>query len=192
MKEEPEPTGNPILGDRIRGLRKRRKLTLSQLAEQSNLSPGYISQIERSLAYPSIPALVKIASSLGVTVQWFFSGSLDVPAAERGYVVRAQNRLKIEYEKGFVDELLTPKMSAQVEMIYCRMPPGSESDEAYTHDGDEVGFVLVGDLDIWIGDRYFQLAPGDSFSFSSKEPHKYRNPGDVETIVLWAISPPAF
>ena len=192
MRDESELSGNPILGDRIRGLRKRRKLTLSALAEQSKLSPGYISQIERCLAYPSIPALVNIAASLGVTVQWFFSGSLNVPAEEHGYVVRAQNRLKIEYEKGVVDELLTPKMSAQVEMIYSRMPPGSESKEAYAHEGDEVGFVLAGELEIWIGERYFHLATGDSCSFSSKEPHRYRNPGNVEAIVLWAISPPAF
>lgn len=192
MKQETDLVGNPILGDRIRGLRKRRKMTLSELASQSKLSPGYISQIERSLASPSIPALVKIASSLGVTVQWFFSGSREVPAEERGYVVRAQNRLKIEYEKGITDELLTPKLSAQVEMIYSRLPPGSESKEAYTHEGDEVGFVLAGELDIWIGDRYFHLATGDSCSFSSKEPHRYRNPGNVETIILWAISPPSF
>lgn len=192
MKDETDLAGNPILGDRIRGLRKRRKMTLSELASRSKLSPGYISQIERSLAYPSIPALVNIASSLDVTVQWFFSGSLDVPAEERGYVVRAQNRLKIEYAQGIVDELLTPKLSAQVEVIYCRMPPGSESKEAYVHDGDEVGFVLAGELDIWIGDRYFHLLTGDSCSFCSKEPHRYRNPGNVETIVLWAISPPAF
>ena len=64
-----------VLGERIRGLRKRRKMTLSQLAESCELSTGYISQIERNLAYPSIPALVKIARSLGVTVQWFFAGA---------------------------------------------------------------------------------------------------------------------
>ena len=183
---------DPVLGERIRGLRKRRKMTLSRLAESCDLSTGYISQIERNLAYPSIPALVKIAKSLGVTVQWFFAGASPVPQEEHGYVVRRGNRLKIQYEHGIVDELVTPKMSLQVEMIYTRLPPGTESAESYTHEGDGVGFVISGELDIWVGERHFRLYEGDSCSYSSGEPHRYKNCGERETIVMWAISPPSF
>jgi transcriptional regulator with XRE-family HTH domain len=183
---------DPVLGERIRGLRKRRKMTLAQLAESCNLSIGYISQIERNLAYPSIPALVNIARSLGVTVQWFFAGASTVPQDEHGYVIRRGNRLKIQYDHGIVDELLTPKMSLQVEMIYTRMPPGTESAESYSHDGDGVGFVISGELDIWVGERHFRLYEGDSCSYSAGEPHRYKNQGSREAIVMWAISPPSF
>lgn len=181
-----------VLGERIRGLRKRRKMTLSQLADSAGLSTGYISQIERNLAYPSIPALVKIARSLGVTVQWFFAGASPVPQEEHGYVVRSGNRLKIQYEGGIIDELVTPKMSLQVEMIYTRLPPGTESAESYTHEGDGVGFVISGELDIWVGERHFHLYEGDSCSYSSGEPHRYKNAGEREAVVMWAISPPSF
>lgn len=181
-----------VLGERIRGLRKRRKMTLAQLAEAAGLSTGYISQIERNLAYPSIPALVKIARSLGVTVQWFFAGETMVPPEEHGYVVRRANRLKIQYEEGIIDELVTPKMSLQVEMIYTRLPPGADSAESYTHSGDAVGLVVSGELEIWISERHFHLHEGDSFSYASGEPHRYRNPGSREAIVIWAISPPSF
>ena len=184
--------GDPVLGDRIRGLRKRRRMTLAQLAESATLSTGYISQIERNLAYPSIPALVNIARSLGVTVQWFFAGASPVPREEHGYVVRSGNRLKIQYERGIIDELLTPKLSLRVEMIYTRLPPGTESAESYTHDGDGVGFVVSGELDMWVGERHFRLYEGDSCSYSSGEPHRYRNPGEREAVVIWAISPPSF
>ena len=183
---------DPVLGERIRGLRKRRKMTLSQLADSAGLSTGYISQIERNLAYPSIPALVKIARSLGVTVQWFFAGASPVPQEERGYVVRRGNRLQIQYEGGIIDELVTPKMSLQVEMIYTRLPSGTESAESYAHDGDGVGFVIFGELDIWVGERHFHLYEGDSCSYSSGEPHRYKNSGEREAIVMWAISPPSF
>lgn len=181
-----------VLGERIRGLRKRRKMTLAQLAEAAGLSTGYISQIERNLAYPSIPALVKIARSLGVTVQWFFAGETMVPPEEHGYVVRRANRLKIQYEEGIIDELVTPKMSLQVEMIYTRLPPGADSAESYAHSGDAVGLVVSGELEIWISERHFHLHEGDSFSYASGEPHRYRNPGSREAIVIWAISPPSF
>lgn len=186
------PETSVLLGDRIRGLRKRRGLTLAELAAKSRLSSGYISQIERDLAQPSIPALVALAASLDVTVQWFFSGPDEPVAEERGYVVRARNRLRIDYDTGIVDELLTPKLSAPVEMILCRLPPGSGAKEAYSHKGNEVGFVMSGELELWVGARHFHLFAGDSCSFASSEPHRYRNPGAVEAVILWAISPPAF
>ena len=183
---------DPILGERIRGLRKRRKMTLSQLAGDCDLSAGYISQIERNLAYPSIPALVKLARSLGVTVQWFFAGTSAVPQEERGYVVRGGNRLKIQYEHGIIDELVTPKMSLRVEMIFTRLPPGTESAESYSHEGDGVGFVVSGELDMWVGERHFHLYEGDSCSYAAGEPHRYKNSGEREAVVMWAISPPSF
>jgi len=189
---EPTLPETAVLGERIRGLRKRRRMTLGALAAASDLSVGYISQIERNLASPSVPALVRLAQSLGVTVQWFFSGPAAAPAEERDYVVRAGNRLKLHYEQGLTDELLTPKLSSQVEMILCRIPPGGASTQSYSHDGDEVGFVLEGALEIWIGPRHFLLHKGDCCSFSSREPHRYANPGAVDTVVIWAISPPAF
>lgn len=181
-----------ILGERMRGLRKRRGLTLAGLAQAAGLSTGYISQLERDLAQPSIPALVAIARALGVTVQWFFAGSLPVPPEEHGFVIRRANRLRLSYEGGIVDELLTPKLNLQLEMIHTRMPSGSESAQSYSHEGDEVGLVLEGRVEFWVGERHFLLGAGDSISFASKNPHRYRNPGPDEVVIVWAISPPTY
>jgi transcriptional regulator with XRE-family HTH domain len=186
-------SATPFLGDRIRGLRKRRQMTLTQLAQSTNLSAGYISQVERNLACPSIAALVNIARTLGVTVQWFFAGETQAPGEERGFVVRRGSRLQLQYDQGVVDELLTARMDLQLELLHVRIPPGADSPQSYSHDGDEVAYVQVGQLEIWIGDEHhFVLNEGDSVSFSSREPHRYRNPGRVETIVIWAISPPSY
>ncbi|MCL4067816.1 cupin domain-containing protein [Pseudomonas sp. GX19020] len=192
LKAAPAAEGR-ILGERLRELRKRRKQTLAQLADGAGLSIGYLSQIERDLAEPSINALVSIAQHLGVTVQWFFAGDEQpVPEAEQGYVIRQANRLQVAYQGGAVDELLTPRLSMALEMIRSRLPPGAEAQDAYSHDGDEVGLVLSGQLELWVGDRHFRLEAGDSFSFASSEPHRYRNPGPAETEVIWAISPPTY
>lgn len=184
--------GAAILGDRIRELRKRRQMTLMELAGATNLSAGYISQLERNLSSPSVAALVSIAKALGVTVQWFFSGDDPTPPDERGFVVRRANRLRISYEQGIIDELLTPRMDLQLELLYVRIPPGAESTQSYSHEGDEIGYIQSGQLEIWIGDKHFFLEEGDSVAFSSNVPHRYRNPGDTETAVIWAISPPSF
>ncbi|MEG6637336.1 helix-turn-helix transcriptional regulator, partial [Pseudomonas aeruginosa] len=77
-----------FLVTRIRGMRKRRGLTLAELAAESELTAGYISQLVRNLAYPSIPALFIIARSLGVTILWFFASVAAVDPADAGYVVR--------------------------------------------------------------------------------------------------------
>ena len=181
-----------FLGTRIRGLRKRRGMTLAALAEMSELTAGYISQLERNLAYPSIPALFNIARSLGVTIQWFFASETNTDPEDAGYVVRKNSRLSVHYEDGIVDQLLTPQPNRQLEILHSRFPPGTYSQESYSHEGEEAGYLLSGSFELWVGERYFQLNEGDSFSFSSQEPHRYGNPGEVDAVVLWVITPPTF
>ncbi|OOV94651.1 Cro/Cl family transcriptional regulator [Pseudomonas sp. MF4836] len=192
----PPPDGNAagpqFLGTRIRGLRKRRGMTLTELAQNSELTAGYISQLERNLAYPSIPALFNIARSLGVTIQWFFASETNTAPEDQGYVVRRQNRMSVHYENGIVDQLLTPQPTRQLEFLHSRFPPGTYSQLSYSHEGEEAGYLLAGSFELWVGERHFQLNEGDSFSFSSQEPHRYGNPGEVDALVLWVITPPTF
>lgn len=181
-----------FLGTRIRGLRKARGLTLTTLAQASELTAGYLSQLERNLAYPSIPALFNIARSLGVTIQWFFASETVAAVEDEGYVVRKGNRQSIRYEDGIVDQLLTPLPNHQLEMLQSSFPPGTYSQQSYSHEGEEAGYVLSGRFELWVGERHFLLEAGDSFSFASREPHRYGNPGKVETVVIWVITPPTF
>lgn len=181
-----------FLGTRIRGLRKALGLTLTELAQTSELTAGYLSQLERNLAYPSIPALFNIARSLGVTIQWFFASETIPAEADEGYVVRQGNRQSIRYEDGIVDQLLTPLPNHQLEMLQSSFPPGTYSQQSYSHEGEEAGYVLSGQFELWVGDRHFLLDAGDSFSFASSEPHRYGNPGKVQTVVIWVITPPTF
>ncbi|WP_300720136.1 cupin domain-containing protein [Pseudomonas sp.] len=185
-------TESHFLGTRIRGLRKRRGMTLATLAAMSELTAGYISQLERNLAYPSIAALFNIARSLGVTIQWFFASEASATPEDSGYVVRKNNRMSVHYEDGIVDQLLTPQPNRQLEMLHSRFPPGTYSQQSYSHEGEEAGYVLSGCFELWVSDRHFQLGEGDSFSFSSQEPHRYGNPGEVDAVVVWVITPPTF
>ncbi|MBI3907535.1 MAG: cupin domain-containing protein [Pseudomonas fluorescens] len=181
-----------FLGTRIRGLRKRRGMTLAALAEMSELTAGYISQLERNLAYPSIPALFNIARSLGVTIQWFFASEANTAPEDSGYVVRKHSRMSVHYEDGIVDQLLTPQPNRQLEMLHSRFPPGTYIQQSYSHEGEEAGYMLSGSFELWVGERHFLINEGDSFSFSSQEPHRYGNPGEVDAVVIWVITPPTF
>ncbi len=139
MSQLPQPPASEaggaapqFLGSRIRGLRKRRGMTLAELAAHSELTAGYISQLERNLSYPSIPALFNIARSLGVTIQWFFASEAITAPEDQGYVVRRNSRLSVHYEDGIVDQLLTPQPNRQLEILHSRFPPGSYSQQSYS------------------------------------------------------------
>ena len=181
------------IGPEIRDLRKAKRMTIKDLSAATGMSIGHLSEIERGLATPSIKALHDIALALGVTIGWFLHnlGAGDTP--ERMHVVRASNRRTLRFSSGVVDELLSPNLRGQLEVLMSRFPPGAVgADEPYNHVGEEAGLVLSGTFELWIGEDCFLLSEGDSFAFPSTTPHRYRNPGEVETVVVWAITPPTY
>jgi transcriptional regulator with XRE-family HTH domain len=190
----PAGTPEPVrrLGREIRGLRKARGYTLAVLAAKTELSVGYLSLLERDLATPSINALHAISRALGVTISWFFDAG-EIPPSERDYVVRRTRRRRLDFSDGIVDELLSPSLDRQLELLASRFPPGSSSGAApYTHDGEEAGVVIRGKLELWVEGKVFLLEAGDSFGFPSTLAHRYRNPDSEEAEVIWAITPPSY
>jgi transcriptional regulator with XRE-family HTH domain len=190
--EPPDPSQPRLLGGEIRGLRKARAITLTELAAASGLSIGYLSLLERDRATPSIKALHAVSRALGVTISWFFEAN-EVPEEERDLVVRRARRRRLDYSAGVVDELLSPNLTGALELLSCRFPPGASSgEEPYTHSGEEAGVVIRGRLELWVDGRTVILEAGDSFGFQSALPHRYRNPGPDEAEVIWAITPPSY
>ena len=183
-----------FIGSRIREMRKAQSLTLQQLAERSGLSPAHLSQLERDQASPSITALYSIAEGLKVNLHWFFASESQVlEDNEINYIVRKNERRRLVYRDDVVDELLSPNLARKIELLHCVMPPKTGTgDDAYSHNGEEAGLILSGTFELWVGERYFLLNEGDSFAYSSEEPHRYYNPGPGTTIVLWVITPPNY
>lgn len=181
------------LGAEVRDLRKAKRLTIKALSEATGISIGHLSEIERGISTPSIKALHDIAQALGVTIGWFLHNAEESETAERKHIVRAGSRRALRFSSGVVDELLSPNLRGQLELLMSRFPPGAVgADEPYNHVGEEAGLVVSGTLEMWIGDDCFLLGEGDSFAFPSTTPHRYRNPGDVEAVVIWVITPPSY
>lgn len=181
------------VGLEIRDLRKARDFTLAQLSALADLSQGYLSQIERGISKPSVKVLHSISRALGVTISWFFSPQSPEDDGLKDFVVRAGQQRHLTFNNGIRDELLSPNLGRQIELLRCVFPPGSESgSEPYVHQGEEAGIVVCGKLRLWIGDKEVLLKAGDSFAFESDKPHRYDNPSNEETIVIWAITPPSY
>ena len=185
--------GDAHIGREIRQLRKARGLTIVELRDLTGLSQGYLSQVERDISAPSIKALHSISVALGVSIGWFFPALSDEADEIRDMVVRHDKRRRLVFESGITDELLSPNLGRQIELLRCIFTPGSDSGtEPYTHEGEETGIVVSGTLHLWIGDLHVVLNEGDSFAFESDQPHRYENPTDQNTVVIWAITPPSY
>ena len=192
MQPAPETMARaPGVGADVRAVRKARGVTLAELALQVGRSVGWLSQIERDLAEPTISDLRRLAAALDQPVSLFF-GAAEAPAAERGYVVRAnQGRSLGTSEEGLVEQLLSPDLGGSFEIVRSVFAPGAELAEAQTRPTEEAGFVVSGVLDLWVGQRHFRLGPGDSFRFKA-EPYRWRNPGAEPCIAIWVIAPPVY
>lgn len=181
------------LGVQVRELRAAKGQTLQTLAEKTGLSVGYLSQCERGRSKLTVANLLRIARALDVSINWFFQNSGDADAEESGIVVRAKNRRKVRISAaGLTEELLSPSLKGPLELIMSVLEPGADSGEAYSHKTDEAGVVISGELELWVGERHFHLGLGDSFAFSGTIPHRWRNPGESTTKVVWVLTPPSY
>lgn len=184
----PEP---PTLGADLRALRKARGRTLSDLAQDLGRSVGWLSQVERDLSTPSISDLRQVAKALGVSIS-MLARHRPAVAEEDGYVVRRGTRRAIGSRvSGLEEELLSPDLTDDFEVVHSTFQPGSEIGETVTRPTQEVGYLVSGRLDLVIGDRAFTIHPGDSFRIRG-EPHRWANPYHETAIAIWVIAPPVY
>jgi len=179
------------LGRDLRGLRKARGLTLNELAVRIGRSVGFLSQIERGLSAPSIKDLRTLANAFDVPVSWFFLTN-DGDEAEREFIVRADARRALgTTEEGLIEELLSPDLGGSFEMFRSVIEPRTEMKEVSFRETEEAGYLVSGQLDLWIDGQKFSLAAGDSFRFDHK-PCRWHNTGYVQAIIIWVVSPPVY
>ena len=206
------------LGERIRDIRKTRKMTMTQLANSTGLTPSMISQVERSLISPSIETLKKIGNVLEIPLSVLFEDMDDFTPAptaplinqmtgmelflsqlpplnlhNQSPVVHEDHRKILSPGKGIRFYLLTPNLTGPIEFIYNEYDPGSTTGpDLYTHPGCECGLILSGELEIQIKQDIYLLKAGDSITFNSTDPHSKRNIGDIMCTCVWANVPPWF
>ena len=186
-KMRPAPDGNAgAIGAHLRQLRARRRLSLAQVAKQVGISVGFLSALERSQMSGSVGTLRKLAKFYKTNILVFF----DASEASRRQV-RPSERKVLEAGSGVSMELLAWGNTVMEPHLF-RIAPEAGSGDAYTHEGEEFIYVLRGDLEIAVDGDEYRLRPGDSFYFESATPHRWKNPGRKETLVLWINTPPTF
>lgn len=179
------------IGRDLRALRRLRRMTIADLATASGRSTGFLSQLESGLSQPSLRDLQYLSEVLDVPLSWFFINE-PPPPAERGHVVRVNDRRQVgSHEGGLIEELLSPDLGGSFEVFRSVFEPGAEMPELQRRNTEEAGYVVDGELELWLDDRHFHLHVGDSFRFSG-EHYRWRNPGDIQAVVIWVIAPPVY
>lgn len=174
------------IGLRLRQLRLGRGLSLAQVAKVAGISVGFLSALERSHMSASVGTLRKLARFYKTKILEFFDAA---PSNSR--LVPPERRKVLEASPGVRMELLAWGNTVMEPHLF-RIAPQAGSGESYTHEGEEFLYVLRGELHISVNEEEYRLKPSDSFYFESATPHRWRNPGQTETWVLWVNTPPTF
>ncbi len=179
------------IAEKLRVLRKAHKMTLKDVADRAGCTSAYISQLEKGHTNPSISTLKKIASVFNVKIVDFF---LVNEEESEDVVVPIDRRVEMTFHRGHtvIQSLVRNAENKRMQAFYFTIKPGGGSNGEYTHEGEEFGLVLEGEMDLTVGEKAYHLRSGDSFYFSSSKPHCYHNRGEGPAVVVWVTSPPSF
>jgi transcriptional regulator with XRE-family HTH domain len=177
------------IGTKIRRLRTQHGLTQQELADRTDLSKGYISQLESEMTSPSIATLVDLLDSLGTNLKDFFNKDDD----ERLVFSKEDVIDKVDETLGYTISWVVPNAQKNVmEPILLTLEAGGRSESDEPHSGEEFGYVLSGSIVLHVGNRQQKVAKGDSFYFKTTMTHYIENRGKRPAKVLWVSSPPMF
>ena len=177
------------IGRTIRRLRQERGMTIKELGEQAGLSSPFLSQLENGRAMPSIVTLHQAAAALGTTAQALLAG--DDPEAIS--VVRAGEGRAFELSEGGAVVRFLIRGSHRMEVTLTVADPGFERSEYMEHIGDDMVYVLGGQIEVELADYGTQvLKEGDAMGYPSTIPHRWRVAGDQPARFLMVSAPATF
>ena len=189
-----EEMGDLELGNRLRQIRRSAGLRLKDVADVAACSESMLSKVENGQVSPSLNMLHRLTRALGITISNLFVAVDPVSPffQRRGHrPVLGINALR--RGNGLTLESLTPyEVHGHLQGQLHSLAPGASSDGAISHDGEEVGYVIEGSLELTVSGKTVLLNAGDSFFFDSAQPHQFRNSGSTVTRVVWVNSPPTY
>jgi len=181
------------LGQRIKEVRTSKGMTLKDLSEKTKLSQGFLSLVERGMTSVTIVSLQSIAEAMDVDLKYF----LDFPGKPERRVVRSyeQETIRAEHARYIYSSLASNLNGGVLDPMIATLLPGQDREEPMpllTHDGEEFLYVIEGILTYMIGDKEYELYPGDSVHILSQEPHNYFNFTSKLVKVLVIVTPKFF
>jgi transcriptional regulator with XRE-family HTH domain len=178
------------LGARLRGVRESHGLSQRELARRAGVTNGMISLIEQNRTSPSVGSLKKVLDGFPVSLADFFAGETN---AGPKIFFEAEDLLEIAGGDISYRQVGSDLSDKTLQMIHERYAPGADTGRAMlSHDAEECGVVIQGQMELTVGNQRKTLAAGDAYYFDSSQPHRFRNTSAEDCIVVSACTPPSF
>ena len=175
------------IGKKIKELRVAKGLTQEELADRSELSKGFISQLERNLTSPSITTLMDILQCLGTSIGEFFNEAPDeqIVFGKQDYFVKVDTEYKNE-----IKWIIPNAQKNTMEPIYLTLEAGGSTCPDTPHEGEEFGYILQGTVSIHLGNKTYKAKKGESFYYTADKTHFLSSKSGA--VLIWVSSPPSF
>ena len=179
---------NANIGRRIRDLRNRNDLTQQELADRSELTKGFISQLENGQVSPSVETLMNLIEILGTTPADFFK------EGEKEQLVFSPDDyfIKIDDAGNSRTWLIPSALKFQMEPLLVVIQPHESLEEDKPHTGEEFGYVLSGRISLYLGEKVYHVKAGESFYYRTEKDHRVANMSARPAKLIWISTPPMF
>ena len=169
------------VGPRLRELRTKRDVTLTQLSETTGISVSTLSRLESGRRKPTLELLLPLARAHSVPIDEL----VGAPSTPDPRVVARP------FEKGGHTFWPLTRRPGGVQAYKQVIPPRSPSGEPEqkTHEGHEWMYVLSGRVRLLLGEHDLELRAGEVAEFDTRTPHWVGNPGDVPAEILNLYGP---
>ncbi|MEL6687298.1 MAG: cupin domain-containing protein [Pseudomonadota bacterium] len=179
------------VGVRLRAVRTQSGISQRQLAKRADVANATISQIEAGKLNPTVGALKKILGGFPMSLGEFFS---EGPNSERDDIFfRARDLIELSDGGVSYRQVGHDLSDKAIQLLHERYAPGAGTGRhQFTHEGEECGIVLKGELTVTVEEQSKILRAGDAYYFDSSKPHSFKNEGSIECEVISACTPPSF
>lgn len=189
--------GDVDIGARLRELRVGAGLSQRALAARAGVPHGQISMVEQNKVSPSVASLRRIIGGLSMSLSDFFHAR-EAPRAQVFFSSGDLSDLTSRLGGGDLSGKAVPVLrqvgdarAHNLQILHERYPTGADTGPSQLeHAGCEGGMVIEGRLEVHVGSECRVLGAGEFYLFDSRIPHRFRNIGDDEAVVVSACTPP--
>jgi transcriptional regulator with XRE-family HTH domain len=180
------------IGARLQQVRTSKRLSQRELAKRVGVTNSTISLIEQNKVSPSVSSLKKVLDGIPISLADFFTLDLEAGSPDNPFYALADTP---DVGSDGVHYFLIGQRVAKRQMCILRevMPPGTDTGQTMlAHAGEEGGVVVSGEVEVTVGDQVRVLRAGEGYYFESRLPHRFRNLGDAEAVIVSANTPATF
>ncbi|SLN53904.1 HTH-type transcriptional regulator PuuR [Roseovarius litorisediminis] len=182
--------GNAELGQRLRTLRRKAGLSQRALAKKVSVASATISLMEAGKISPSVGSLKRILEGIPIGLSEFFAFAEE---PDETVFYAAEDLSEIGSGRLSIKQIGGNPFGRSLQILKETYGLNADTGRVlYEHEGEEGGIVISGRVEVTVGDQRKILGPGDAYFFQSSKPHRFRQVGPEESVIISACTPPTF